>query len=300
MTKEELLKINELALRYFRYKYNTTSSVRRYLLEKRKLPYERGILEFELGYCGSLKELQGETDLSEREVYEAGLGQFEHRIMFPLYDEFNILVGFGGRLGVGIEGMSKYINSPSTILYDKSRFLYGLNKSKKHIVQEKFCYLVEGYMDMIRMYIDKEFQYYTLRNVVACSGTSFTLKQAQILTQYCNKIKISFDDDDPGHRATLRAIEICLQVGLEPEICIFPPDPDSYLSSTLPKPAKGTNSPVKFLFIEIQDEEDRIRYIVRWIKGCIKKEQANKLLENFYQKSSKQTRKAIQTLFNKE
>lgn len=294
LNREKLHIINLRALECYTEHLMFTPSLIHYLLDKRKFDLDT-IKLWKLGYGSPTvyNSLNQSLGISKKEFYEASLPQFENRLIFPLFNEYNHLIGFGGRRLSNSKEEAKYVNTYSNSLYQKSKFLYGLNLTKEHIIKEKKCYLVEGYTDVMRMYM-KDF-----KNVAGIGGTSFTLQQAYLLSQYCNEVIICLDNDEAGHKAALRAVEILLMTGIEISICILSPDPDSYLKDfrfrtdgLIPSP------PVKMLFRLVHDEKERIDYISKWIKKCINKNQANELLKEFYKYSSKSTRKSVQTLFN--
>ncbi|MEK9175295.1 MAG: DNA primase, partial [Patescibacteria group bacterium] len=133
--------------------------------------------------------------------------RFRGRIMFPIFDYQGRVVAFGGRMYPDRENEAKYINSPETALYQKSKILYGLDKAKTHVLKSGACVIVEGYMDTIMSWQAG------VKNVIASSGTALSLDQLKILRRLCEKIVAAFDMDIAGQAATKRGIEIALKDG---------------------------------------------------------------------------------------
>jgi DNA primase len=150
--------------------------------------------------------------------------RFRSRIIFPIYNERDTIVAFGGR--VMDNKLPKYINSPETPVYSKSNILYGLNFAKKGIREKGYAVLVEGYLDVIM-----PFQYGVI-NAVATSGTALTLRQVDILKKYTDTVVMVFDSDQAGEAASLRGLEILIENGLKVKVATLPKgdDPDSFVS----------------------------------------------------------------------
>lgn len=159
-------------------------------------------------------ELQG-TDLFDR---------YAGRVMFPIQDDGGRIVAFGGRTLSNDKKTAKYINSPETDIYNKSKILYGLWLGKKAIQQNDCCYLVEGYMDVIAMHQAG------IENVVASSGTSLTVEQIKSIHRFTNNIIVLYDGDEAGQKASNRAIPLILEEGMNVKLLMFPDndDPDSF------------------------------------------------------------------------
>lgn len=150
--------------------------------------------------------------------------RFWGRVMFPIHNQSGRVIAFGGRTLRTDQKTSKYVNSPETEIYHKSDVLYGLYHSKNAIVKEKFCFLVEGYMDVIAMHQAG------VENVVASSGTALTAGQIKLIQRFTNDIIISYDGDDAGIKASLKGIDLLLEEGMNVKVLLFPDgdDPDSY------------------------------------------------------------------------
>ena len=134
------------------------------------------------------------------------------------------VIGFGGRILTNDKKQAKYINSPQTDIYDKSKTLYGLFQAKKTIIQEDTCFLVEGYTDVISMHQSG------IENVVASSGTSLTVEQIKLIHRFTKNITILYDGDLAGIKASFRGIDLILEEGMNVRVLLFPDgdDPDSY------------------------------------------------------------------------
>lgn len=144
--------------------------------------------------------------------------RFRGRIMFPIWDAHGNTVGFTGRVLVETEKSGgKYVNTPQTLVFDKSRILYGLNKAKTEIKAKDQTVLVEGQMDVIACHQAG------MKNVVASSGTALTFEQIKLLKRYSNNIAIAFDADAAGQNAAKRGIDIALEQGMSIKIIQIPP-----------------------------------------------------------------------------
>lgn len=150
--------------------------------------------------------------------------KFRNRIIFPIFSSSNQVLGFGGRR-LNEEQNPKYLNSPESEIYNKRSILYGLSHAIKAIRSEESCYLVEGYMDVIRCH------QFGIENVVASSGTALTEGHARLLARYCKKITVMFDSDNAGIDAAIRSIPILLNQNFTLKIIPMPKgsDPDTIL-----------------------------------------------------------------------
>ena len=147
--------------------------------------------------------------------------------MFPVTDHSGKIVGFGARLLSDEQGQPKYINSPDTQVYNKSRILYGLSIAKNSIRTQDSAILTEGYADTISLH------QFGFTNTVATSGTAITKEQLQLLSRYCKKIHIIYDGDSAGQKATIRAIDLSIEQGLDVKVVTLPidEDPDTFVRS---------------------------------------------------------------------
>ncbi len=150
--------------------------------------------------------------------------RYTSRVMFPIHNISGKVIGFGGRILTNDKKLAKYINSPQTEIYDKSKTLYGLFQAKKQIIQDDNCYLVEGYTDVISMHQAG------VENVVASSGTSLTVEQIKLIHRFTKNITILYDGDFAGIKASFRGIDLILEEGMNVRVLLFPDgdDPDSY------------------------------------------------------------------------
>ena len=198
------------------------------------------IKKFELGYC--LDQWTAFTDEAERKKYETeflektGLtivkenrkfDRFKGRVMFPIHSMSGRILGFGGRILSADKNAAKYLNSPESIIYHKSKILYGLFQAKQSIAREDTCYLVEGYTDVISM------NQSGIENVVSSSGTALTPDQIRLINRLTNNITVLFDSDAAGIRASIRGIDLILEQGMNVKVIAFPDgdDPDSFAKS---------------------------------------------------------------------
>ncbi len=158
--------------------------------------------------------------ITEKDIFDRYTG----RVMFPIHNITGRVIGFGGRILTSDKKLAKYINSPQTEIYDKSRTLYGLFQAKKTIIQDDNCYLVEGYTDVVSMHQSG------IENVVASSGTSLTVEQIKLIHRFTKNITILYDGDFAGIKASFRGIDLILEEGMNVRVLLFPDgdDPDSY------------------------------------------------------------------------
>jgi DNA primase len=170
-------------------------------------------------------EINSEDSLAPGKPTETKyVDRFWGRVMFPIHNQSGRVIAFGGRTLRTDKKTSKYVNSPETEIYHKSDVLYGLYHSKNAIQKEKFCFLVEGYMDVIAMHQAG------VENVVASSGTALTTGQIKLVQRFTNDIIISYDGDQAGINAAMKGINLLLEEGMNVKVLLFPDgdDPDSY------------------------------------------------------------------------
>lgn len=149
---------------------------------------------------------------------------FRGRVMFPIQNITGRVLGFGGRILKNDKKIAKYFNSPESIIYNKSKILYGLYQSKNDIIKEDLCYLVEGYTDVISLHQAG------IKNVVSSSGTALTEGQIRLIKRYTKNITILYDGDAAGIKASFRGIDLILEEDMNVKVVLFPDgeDPDSY------------------------------------------------------------------------
>ena len=172
------------------------------------------------GYKIDFLEKTGLTIPKESRNYD----RFHGRVMFPIRSLSGRVLGFGGRILKSNVKAAKYLNSPESDIYHKSKVLYGMYYAKNSIVKKNRCLLVEGYTDVISMHQAG------IENVVASSGTSLTIDQIKLVKRFTNNITLLFDGDAAGLKAALRGVNLILEEGLNVKIVTFPDgeDPDSY------------------------------------------------------------------------
>jgi DNA primase len=198
------------------------------------------IKKFELGYCidewdnftkaaltkgYDLKYLgsTGLTIVKENKQFD----RFKGRVMFPIHSMSGRILGFGGRILTADKKAAKYLNSPESDIYHKSKILYGIYQAKKEIAKQDNCFLVEGYTDVI------SFNQSGIENVVASSGTALTSDQIRLVNRLTKNITVLFDGDAAGIRASIRGIDLILEQGMNVKVVQFPDgeDPDSFAKS---------------------------------------------------------------------
>ena len=240
--RESLYLVSEYANTYFQKILHKTDQGKSIGLSYFK---ERGFTEeiinkFQLGYA--LDEWQAFTDEALKNGYKIefleGTGltivkpdkhfdRFKGRVMFPIHSMSGRILGFGGRILVNDKKAAKYLNSPESDIYHKSKVLYGLYFAKQSIAKEDNCYLVEGYTDVIQFYQTG------IQNVVSSSGTALTPDQIRLINRLTSNITVLFDGDAAGMRASIRGIDLILEQGMNVRVCSFPDgeDPDSFAKS---------------------------------------------------------------------
>lgn len=153
--------------------------------------------------------------------------RFRGRVIFPIHNQSGKAIGFGARILKVDKKAPKYLNSPETEVYNKSKVLYGFYQSKNEIRNKDFCYLVEGYTDVITLHQAG------IQNVVASSGTALTPDQIKLIKRFTQNITVLYDGDDAGVRASMRGIDLILEQGLNVKVVLIPDgeDPDSFCKS---------------------------------------------------------------------
>ena len=238
--KESLFLISDYAKNHFKKKLNSEEgkTIALSYLKERGFN-DKTIEKFEIGY--SLKKIDDFSSSASKSGYKTNylektgltivkesnnIDRFRGRIIFPIRSMSGRVLGFGGRILGTSKNIAKYINSPESLIYQKSKVLYGIFESKQSIVKEDKCYLVEGYTDVIKMHQSG------ITNVVASSGTALTESQIRLINRLTKNITVLFDGDEAGSRATLRGIDLILEQGMNVKICNLPKneDPDSFVS----------------------------------------------------------------------
>jgi DNA primase len=240
--RESMFVVSEFAAGYFHDLMLNTQQGKAIGLSYFK---ERGfrddiIKKFDLGYCRDewdnftkaavakgydLKYLAstGLTIVKENKQFD----RFKGRVLFPIHSMSGRVLGFGGRILKVDKKAAKYLNSPESDIYHKSKILYGIYQAKKEIAKQDNCFLVEGYTDVI------SFHQSGIENVVASSGTALTSDQIRLVRRLTQNITVLFDGDAAGLRASIRGIDLILEQGMNVKVVAFPDgeDPDSFAKS---------------------------------------------------------------------
>ena len=235
--KSSILEVNKIAGQYFYMQLKSESGAHaREYLKNRGLD-DNLVRSFGLGYSNKYSDdlyrfLKG-RGYSEDLIRQSGLintsekngvyDKFWNRVMFPIMDVNNRIIGFGGRV-MG-DGKPKYLNSPETLVFDKSRNLYGINRARQS--RRPYFLLCEGYMDVISLHQAG------FTNAVASLGTAFTPGHAHLIKRYVSKVYITYDSDEAGTKAALRAMPILRSAGIACEVIRMDPykDPDEFIKN---------------------------------------------------------------------
>ena len=237
--RESLLVINTFAQKYFTsnlYDQQEGQSVALTYFKERGIR-ESTIKKFQLGY--SLEQKDAFTREAKKKGFKPDLlektgltiqrennafDRFNGRIMFPIHGLSGNIIGFGGRTLRSDDKTAKYLNSPESEIYQKSKVLYGLYSARQSVAKLDKCFLVEGYIDVLSMHQAG------IENVVASSGTSLTVEQLRLIKRFTSNITIIYDGDEAGIKASLRGIDLVLEEGLNLRVVLLPDreDPDSY------------------------------------------------------------------------
>jgi DNA primase len=172
------------------------------------------------GYSLEMLEKTGLSIIKDDKQYD----RFRGRVMFPIHSQAGRVIGFGGRILSSDKTKPKYVNSPESEIYNKSKVLYGIAFAKNAIAANDLCFLVEGYTDVISLHQAG------IQNVVSSSGTSLTTDQIRLIKRYTPNISILYDGDPAGIKASFRGIDMILEQGMNVKVVLFPDgeDPDSF------------------------------------------------------------------------
>jgi DNA primase len=240
--RESMMIVSAFAQKYFTrfvWEENEGRTIGLSYLRERQLQ-DNIIKKFELGYCPDGKDKF--TQAAQRQGYQmeflekTGLtikrddwvrDRFAGRVMFPIHNVAGRVIAFGGRTLKDDKKIAKYLNSPESDIYHKSRVLYGIFQAKREITKQDKCYLVEGYTDVLA------FHQAGIENVVASSGTALTSDQIRLIKRFSPNITIIYDGDEAGIKASLRGIDLVLEEGLNVKVLLLPQgeDPDSFSRS---------------------------------------------------------------------
>ena len=237
--RESMLVLNDYARKYFSVNLHQHAEGKAVALSYfRSRGFRDDIIEkFQLGYCLDERDAFTKKALSDGYnldyMVKTGLtvkgenytaDRFKSRVMFPIHGLAGNVLAFGGRILKTDGKVAKYLNSPESEVYHKSRVLYGIYFAKRSIVKEDCCYLVEGYTDVISMHQAG------IENVVASSGTALTPDQIRLIKRFTNNITVLYDGDTAGIKASLRGIDLILEQGMNIKVLLLPDgeDPDSF------------------------------------------------------------------------
>lgn len=268
LRSESLLVVSEFARDFFANALWTSQKGRAIGLSyfKERGFSEETIKKFQLGWSpegreGSMSAAALRAGYKKEFIVASGLGierentgeladRFYDRVMFPIHSLTGRVIAFGGRTLRTDKSVAKYINSPESDIYSKSRSLYGIFFAKSSIARLQKCYLVEGYTDVISLVQSG------VENVVASSGTSLTSEQVRLIRRFAPQVTILYDSDAAGIKASLRGIDMLLEEGLQVKVVLFPDgeDPDSYARKNTPAQLKDYLDKSERDFIEFKIE----------------------------------------------
>ncbi len=214
-----------IALTYFKERGFTNETIKKFGLGYSPSTWDALTKEaLGKGYKLEFLEKTGLTIVGEEKQFD----RFKGRVMFPIQSMSGRVLGFGGRILTNDKKAAKYLNSPESDLYHKSKVLYGIYHAKQAIAKNDNCYLVEGYTDVIQMHQAG------IENVVASSGTALTPDQIRLINRLTKNVTVLFDGDAAGLRASIRGIDLILEEGMNVKVCTFPDgdDPDSFAKKT--------------------------------------------------------------------
>ncbi len=236
--KQKLYEILELSCKFYQYQLEQSKNARpiKDYLENRKIKKEqfvefrigfaqsgwRNLLDFllsrkhdlaDISHSGLVVQRDGTSGASQEDYYD----RFRDRIMFPVIDVADRVVGYSARVTPGgNETGAKYVNTSQSLIYDKSRIIYGLNQAKMDIKKQDFVIIVEGNLDVIASFSAG------VKNVVAVSGTALTKEQINIIKRYTKNFKLCFDMDEAGQKAVTKSVQLCLAEDIDTEIILLP------------------------------------------------------------------------------
>jgi DNA primase len=262
---ESMMIVSGFACRYFsRYLWDEPEgrSIGLSYLRERGLRDDI-VKKFELGFCPDGKSIF--TEAAQKEGYrmeyleKTGLtirrddwirDRFAGRVMFPIHNIAGRVIAFGGRILKDDPNAAKYLNSPESEIYHKSRIVYGIYQAKREIARTDKCFLVEGYTDVLSMHQSG------IENVVASSGTSLTADQIRLIRRFTPNITILYDGDEAGIKASLRGIDLVLEEGMSVKVVLLPSgeDPDSF---------SRKNNSAAFMNYISENETDFIQFKTR-------------------------------------
>ena len=279
----QIYKMNEIANDFFTSNIN---DIVKNLLFKRKIE-EESINTFKIGLSPNnydqlltiiRKEKFSAEALKKSELFvetdKGYVDRFRNRIMFPIFNQFDKIIGFSGRVIDKNDKRAKFVNSPNTPVYNKSKTLYGMNLNKNNIIDCKSVIIVEGYLDLIQL------NQAGFNNVLAVCGTAFTDKHAVAISRLCKNIFLAYDGDKARKNAAIRAGHIILKNNMNPAIVPLPDnlDPDDWIQKEGKEPfenaIKNSESVLSFQYnLEssfFESDQDRIDFVNKIIDELLK------------------------------
>jgi DNA primase len=214
-----------IGLSYFKERGFSTETIKKFKLGYSPEVWDALTVEaLGKGYQLEFLEKTGLTIVGDQKPFD----RFKGRVMFPIQSMSGRVMGFGGRILDNEKKAAKYLNSPESDIYYKSKVLYGIYHAKAAIAKQDNCFLVEGYTDVI------QFNQAGIENVVASSGTALTPDQIRLVQRLTKNMTVLFDGDAAGLRASIRGIDLILEAGMNVKVCTFPDgeDPDSFAKKT--------------------------------------------------------------------
>lgn len=282
-TNEIIFSVQETAKNFFiNNLINKNDNIALEYLKKRKFT-KKIIKKFEIGYAVNqwnalIIEIKNKINIDKEKLISSGLviiknnilyDRFRNRIIFPIHSLTGRILGFGARIlnNEKYEKEPKYLNSPQNVIFNKSSILYGIKQAKKYIIKQDYCYLVEGYTDVLSLY------QIGIKNTVSSLGTSITDSQINIIKRFTNKINIIFDGDEAGIQATIRSIKLSIINNIDLNIICLPlnEDPDSI--------SKKFNK-INLLFFFKKNTYDVIDFFFEKIINKLKNEKEKSLFIN--------------------
>jgi DNA primase len=292
----------KLALEYFRFRGFSDETIKSFGLGYAPNSWDALVKHAERENVGvQLLEQAGLAHKREDGTY---YDYFRGRALFPIFSTTGRVIGFGARKMREDDPLGKYINSPETPIYNKSRSLYGLFQSKESIRENDFAILVEGYADLISVFQAG------VKNIVASSGTALTEEQIRLIGRYTKNITIVYDADSAGSKAALRGVDLILQQGMDVRVAELPQgdDPDSFVrkngGEAFRKLTAGAVSFIDFLALTFEHEgklstpegqTETVRAIVQTIAKV-----GDELKRNFYIRHVAEKYKLYETMLHRE
>ncbi|WGH26073.1 MAG: DNA primase [Candidatus Shikimatogenerans bostrichidophilus] len=225
--KDNIIKLNEYAKNFYIKNLNKHKNIKKFLFKKKGFN-DYIIKKFSIGYSKNYNDLIKyfiNKKINKNLIIDSCLfiikkkiiiDRFINRIIFPIKDIYGNTIGFGGRIINDFTNKySKYINSPNNILYNKSKVLYGLFEAKKYIIKYDFCYITEGYTDVISLYQNN------IKNVISTTGTNITEYHIKIIKKYTNNVILLYDGDKAGIKASIKNIDIFLKNNINIKFFLF-------------------------------------------------------------------------------